>query len=542
MMIIKKILPMLLALLIFLSIGAASAADFDTNSISQSAGTVKNYVETNKTLPTSVTVDGQQVTPYQYLYLLTQGVQNLDSGNSAPITSKSVAAPTNPSESLNSGSLTKTEYLSIASRINTFINTNGRLPNYLTTSLGKMRCENLIYSYAKIMEYYKNNNKLPNTIAIKSWASITSGSNPSNSSNTVTMSQVGSSAGTVKSYYESNKKLPSTVTIASKTMSMASFLNILTIATVQANSGSTSAITLKSVDAASSPYGNIVSGSIPKSEFLSVAQNIISYINDNNKAPNYVTTSIGDLSFDNAVYLYSKIMNYYKSNGRLPSYVSMTSSSSGSTNFSSGGIVNITDTSHTTTVLLGQNSLGYVQKIGPFGTGINKVAVIIGVHPLEGAIHGAMLKALKSLASSLDNVQIWVYKVYVNDLSSYTTSRSNGQNLANQYVVPNIDTSYKLAIDIHGNRGLYDVYDFVFAPSKGATSVNYANKIVSTTDYLKYYYIADGTSPQYVTIPIANKGIPTVVYELFLNVNNYNIVFYNKCLQLVNGLNTIFAA
>ena len=121
--------------------------------------------------------------------------------------------------------------------------------------------------------------------------------------------------------------------------------------------------------------------------------------------------------------------------------------------------------------MLGQNSLGYVQKIGPFGTGTNKVAVIIGVHPLEGPAHTAMLNALKTLASSLNNVQIWVYKVYVNDLSSYTTSRANGQTLANTYVVPNIDTSFKLAVDVHGNRGLYDVYDFVFAPSKGATSV-----------------------------------------------------------------------
>ncbi|MCE5214652.1 MAG: hypothetical protein LLF83_08045, partial [Methanobacterium sp.] len=339
---------------------------------------------------------------------------------------------------------------------------------------------------------------------------------------------------------ETNKKLPNYVTIGSQQVTMASFLKLLTIATIQANSGSNSVINLDTIKAASNPYGQIVTGSILKSEFLTVAQNILTYIGDNSKAPNYVTTSLGDMSFDNAVYMYSKILNYYKTNARLPNTVSMTSSSSGNTNFTPGSY-NFTDTSSTKTVTLGSNSLGYVEKIGPFGTGTNKIAIIIGVHPLEGPTHIAMLNALKTLASSLNNVQIWVYNVYVYNITSYTTSRASGQTLANTYVVPNIDTSYKLAIDVHGNRGLYETYDFIFAPSKGTTSVNYANQIISKTDYLKYYYVADGTSPTYVTIPIANKGIPSVVFELFMGLNNYRPILYQKCLQVVQGLNTIFA-
>ncbi|MCE5214610.1 MAG: hypothetical protein LLF83_07830 [Methanobacterium sp.] len=43
----------------------------------------------------------------------------------------------------------------------------------------------------------------------------------------------------------------------------------------------------------------------------------------NNKAPDYVTCSLGNLSFQNALYMYSKIMNLYKTNNRLPNYVSM---------------------------------------------------------------------------------------------------------------------------------------------------------------------------------------------------------------------------
>jgi uncharacterized protein YpmS len=546
-MINKKILPLLMALLMFLSMGAASAANstFTTSSIADSAGDVKTSVETNKALQTSVTVNGQDVTPSQFLFLLAQGIQNVNksSTNPADVTLKGVTVAPSPSESVTSGTLTKTEYLSVANKITTYINSYGRLPNYVTTSLGTMRYENLIYTLSRVLNYYDTNNSLPSSVSVKSWKSIISSSNTTNnttSNSTVTMSQVGTAAGTVKSYYETNKKLPNYVTIGTQQVTMASFLKLLTTATIQANSGSTLAINLETINAASNPYGQIKTGSMLKTEFLTVAQNILTYIGDNTKAPNYVTTSLGDMSFDNAVYMYSKIMNYYKTNARMPSTVSMTSSSSGNIIYTPGTYT-FTDTSNTKTTKLGENSLGYVQKIGPFGTGTDKIALIIGVHSQETPVHVAMMNALKTLASSLNNVQIWVFEVYTYEIESYTKSRSDGQSLANTYVVPNIDTSYKLAIDVHGNRGLYDVYDFIFAPSKGTSSVNYANQIISKTDYLKYYYVADGTSPAYVTIPIANKGIPAVVFELNMMVNNYRVVFYNKCLQVVQGLNTIFA-
>ncbi|MCE5213123.1 MAG: hypothetical protein LLF83_00175, partial [Methanobacterium sp.] len=216
-MIRKKILPLLMALLMFLSMGAAAAANttFTASSISDSAGDVKNSVETNKTIPTSVTVNDQNVTPSQFLYLLAQGLQNVNksSANPADVTLKSVTAAPSPSESVKSGTLTKTEYLSIANKITTYISTYGRLPNYVTTSLGTMRYENLIYTLSKVLNYYDTNNSLPSSVSVKSWSSITSGSSTNTTNNTtttnttVTMSQVGTAAGTVKSYYETNKKL-----------------------------------------------------------------------------------------------------------------------------------------------------------------------------------------------------------------------------------------------------------------------------------------------------------------------------------------------
>lgn len=379
---------------------------------------------------------------------------------------------------------------------------------------------------------------LPVILAVLIFLSMGAASAANTTFNT---SSISSSAYNVKTYVDNKHKLPSTVNVNSTKINTPQFLYLLAQGVVNVNKSNTTPIALKSVSTASGPSETVKVGTLTKSEYLKVANSVISYINKNGKAPNYASTSLGNMRYENLVYTFSKILDYYKTNKRLPNTVSVQKWSSISSTGITGGTLTFTDTSKTTTVKIGSNSLGSVYKIGPFGTGTNKVAMIIGVHPQEGAAHLAMLNALKSMASKLNNVQIWVYKVVVSkDISDYALSRQHGQDLASKYVVPKIDTSFKLAVDTHGNRGLYATNDFVFAPSSDSQSKYYANKIVYYSDYLKYYYV-EGSSPDYVTRPLTNKGVPSVVYELYLNVNNYNVVLYNKCLQVVKGLNNIFA-
>jgi hypothetical protein len=58
---------------------------------------------------------------------------------------------------------------------------------------------------------------------------------------------------------------------------------------------------------------------------------------------------------------------------------------------------------------------------------------------------------------------------------------------------------------------------------------------------LVYHYLSDGTSPQYVTIPIAKKGIPTIVYEQYINQANYAQVLYQHAMQVLEAINAAFA-
>jgi hypothetical protein len=406
-MIIKKVLPFLVAMLMILSTaaGASAAANttaanttsFNTSQISQSAGVVKSYIETNQSLPNNVTVGNAQVTPSQYLYLLTTATQNVGNGNKSLIALRNVSNAPNPNENVTSGNINETEYLKIAKSIDTFVAEYGRLPNYVQTSIGTMQYQSLIYMYSKIMNFYiGNNNRLPNYVSVKSWTTLSP-----------------------------------------------------------------------------SFYG-------PSGQLNGTAQFNITQL-----SPNTIT--------------YGKVL-----------------------------------------------------KLGTFGTGTNKVAMIVGIDPQEVQAHIAMLNAVEALTKSLNNIQITVFDVIVYNGTDYTTGRTEGQDLAAMYIVPNINTSYKLVIDDHGNRGLSGylnsagepISDFLMAPGNDTTSLKIAYEIINSkyTSGLVYHNIppADSTSPPVVTIPIAKKGIPTLIFENYLNQHNYAQVLYVHALQLLEAINAVF--
>ena len=153
------------------------------------------------------------------------------------------------------------------------------------------------------------------------WAANTTTSTIS----TVTVKQVAFAASIVKTFIDKNNTLPNYVTISNQQITVPQFLYQLAKATIQVNSGVTTSITISNVNSSPAPSGNFTSGKILKSEYLSIAQTLISFITTNSRTPNYVNTSLGKMSYTSVVYLFSKIMNFYDTNNRLPNYVSMTS-------------------------------------------------------------------------------------------------------------------------------------------------------------------------------------------------------------------------
>lgn len=191
--------------------------------------------------------------------------------------------------------------------------------------------------------------------------------------------------------------------------------------------------------------------------------------------------------------------------------------------FLSSANVSAADTTNDTTLSIPQDSTsyGYVEKEF-YGnqTSNQSIVLIVGVHPLENGIHAAIADVISNKSSNLSKRYV-LYTVHVTqDANDYSKGRMNGQLLAQQFIVPNVSSeNLFLAVDIHENNyqsSGYTYYRFLYLISNTAKTSGYADQIISEMPFLTIYSPPNPTSTPYVTIPIANMGISTMVYETYL--------------------------
>ena len=140
---------------------------------------------------------------------------------------------------------------------------------------------------------------------------------------TFTTSEIQNAAAKVKAYIESNHQLPGYVTIGTVQVSMSEFLKLMVTGLLQINNKTTAPIAFKDVSDPQNSTGSFTKGNINKASYIDIAQRIKSFINSNGAAPNFATTGLGKVQFEQLVYMFSKVLNYYNTNKALPNYVSM---------------------------------------------------------------------------------------------------------------------------------------------------------------------------------------------------------------------------
>ncbi len=140
---------------------------YDLSKVLDAAARVKSYMDTNHALPNYVTIDGRQVKMPEMMRLMSVGLLQLNSGSSTSITLVGVNSPKNPGGDSVNGKIYKAEFLDLAQRMKSFIDSGGIAPNYVTSSLGKISYEVSIYSLAKILNFYNTNKALPNYVTIE---------------------------------------------------------------------------------------------------------------------------------------------------------------------------------------------------------------------------------------------------------------------------------------------------------------------------------------------------------------------------------------
>ncbi len=139
-----------------------------------------------------------------------------------------------------------------------------------------------------------------------------------------TLAQIESAAASVMSFIESNNKLPNYVTIGTSQITMPQFLQMLATSLLQIN-GTNTAISPGNVSNPVNYTGNYVYGNVYTTEYMNIAQSIITFIDTYNMAPAYANSSLGKIQYETLIYAFSKILNYYGTNNSLPNYVSIDS-------------------------------------------------------------------------------------------------------------------------------------------------------------------------------------------------------------------------
>lgn len=308
------------SLALLLTVNNVSAANVTSDQITNASGTVKSYVETSHQLPNNVIISGNQVSMPQYLKLSTAAVTNINHNSSTPITIQKMGTAPAPSENVRSGMINKAEYLDIANRVNSFMNTNGKAPNYAKSSEGNIRYESLVYMYSEILNSYSINGVLPDLIITDPWSVISN-------KNTVfyNVNQVNDASNRVKSFIEVNHKLPNYVTMSGKQVSMPSFLGIATTTLLNSECNFYTSSVLKSYKSAPKPAETIMSKNMDITEYTKITCSIKTFMDDPNynRAPNYAVASFGNIRFESLVYMYSKLLAYYNSTGYLPQNVTV---------------------------------------------------------------------------------------------------------------------------------------------------------------------------------------------------------------------------
>ncbi|WP_407374750.1 hypothetical protein [Methanobrevibacter sp.] len=177
---------------------------------------------------------------------------------------------------------------------------------------------------------------------------------------------------------------------------------------------------------------------------------------------------------------------------------------------------------HETIVNNTTEPLGSVEVIKNIGNpNGQKIAYVVGVHPLENDTHKTFLKMIPTLDTFNNCYDVYIINL-TEDFSQYgqllpddQPGRATGQDMAYKYVYPQIvKGGYKMACDVHAHGGAYgDHNTFVFCPVSGGVGESLAMNVSKSTQNVSYYDPEFTTSGPYLTIPLNENGVPAFYFE-----------------------------
>ncbi|MCC7550334.1 MAG: pseudomurein-binding repeat-containing protein [Methanobacterium sp.] len=115
----------------------------------------------------SITYSGVTLDKNQCLYLLSRGIVMINNGETGNIPIKNYEDPDNPYGTASSATITKNDYVDMAQRTYTWMDSYGISPNYIGITVSgepDLSMDNMLSLYSKILAQYKSSGQLPETV------------------------------------------------------------------------------------------------------------------------------------------------------------------------------------------------------------------------------------------------------------------------------------------------------------------------------------------------------------------------------------------
>ncbi|HEX7468989.1 MAG TPA: pseudomurein-binding repeat-containing protein [Methanobacterium sp.] len=305
----------------------------------------------------------------------------------------------------------------------------------------------------------------------------------------------------VKNYTVNNGHVPGYVDVSNKNITTPSFLNTVTTYTVELNKNVKTSVTLKSVAKPKSPSGT-AKGTLKKSEYVKIANNIKNYITKNKVAPAYASSSLGKIRYESLVYIYSKIIDYYHAHNVLPNTV-LVSNIKG---VDSKGVIIPT---HTST-----QDLTVTDVIAPT-TGVKGATIIVPntVKNLGNTATGG-LWVTYYLVSGTTNAFTYIGERYINSLAAGAINQQN-----TQLTIPNtiLSDNYLIVVSADSTGIIKESNEnnnVMYSPAK----IN----IIDASNYRPVYITSDNINNTVLDNARINN-IVTALQQLGLFAVNYGV-------------------
>ena len=142
--------------------------------IEKAATNVRNYVDDYGKLPDTVTVGSEKVTIEEFSYLMGEAIAALNKGSTGKVSVLSGIGSVNSTNTSLNAKVFKAEYLDLANRVVSHINTN-KVPaaeievyNSSKAKVGNANFDLYTYCFAKILNFYRTDGYLPNWCTFES--------------------------------------------------------------------------------------------------------------------------------------------------------------------------------------------------------------------------------------------------------------------------------------------------------------------------------------------------------------------------------------